>query len=451
MISEISSDLMSSRTFVPREPPPIHSEIYWGAIFQKKSSMNTFQPPFSNPPIPSAQFPKPHVQNVLSSNSHIPKVQSSDPQMLNDQLSYSDLPIQNAQSFISRASPAGEESTSEVSKNRRKCFVCKQPVKGHTGPYGRNKCKNGPVNSTFLESTLTPVTREPYVTPPGSPVSHEDDDFVITPPPPESPGEVCVTPPPPYYETDSDEFDLFGDDSLLEYPPHNSTTNLSEIDSISNFAETLNNSEGNNCPEQPIKKRKANNQDKRQTKISKGPSYFGALMQNIFARSDLIEPLVTKPKKTSKPPASGQQQTSSPNNGSSEDHPSSMIESQSEETTRSHGRAMVGLVTTPTEGTINTATWVNPITVCGQQEDGEVLAEDSSNSNVAVGQTMNVTSDQIVTIPYNNSPSKSKPTKPKRPRKKCGEESCPNCKIEENCKSCESCQNPGLKLKCVFR
>ena len=191
--------------------------------------------------------------------------------------------------------------------------MCKQPVKGHIGPYGRSKCKNGPGNSTFLESTITPVTREPYVTPPGSPVSHEEaDDFVITPPPPESPGEVCVTPPPPYYETDGDEFDLFGDDSLPEYPPHHSTTNLSDIDRISNFDETLNNAEGTNCPEQPIKKRKANHEDKRKPKKSKGASYFGALLQNVFARSDLIEPLVTRPKKTSKPPASGQHQTSSP-------------------------------------------------------------------------------------------------------------------------------------------
>ena len=383
--------------------------------------MNTFQPPFFNPHLPCAQLSKQHVP-VQSSNSHIP----------------------NLQSPISRASTGGGVSSSQVSKSQRKCFVCKQPVKGHTGPYGRNKCKNGPANNTFLESTITPVPNKPYVTPPGSPVSHEDsDDFVPTPPPPESPGEICVTPPPPYYETDSDEFDLFGDDSLPKYPPHHSSTNLSDIDCI---AETLNNAEGNNCPEQPIKKRKADHEDKKGRKKSKGTSYFGALMQNVFARSDFIEPLVTRPKKTNKPPASAQHQTSSSISGSSEDQPSCLIESQSEETTRSNSSGMVYLVTTPTEGTIDTAT-----TVTEQQEVGEVLAEDSSNSNVALGQTTNVTSGQIVTIPDNNSPSKSKHSKPKRPRKTCGEESCPNCKIDENCKSCESCQNPGLKLKCVLR
>ena len=451
---------MSIRSFVPREPPSM-----LGEIFQKKSNMNTFQPPFSNPNTLNA-----HIPSVLSSKSHIPNVQSSDSLMLYDRPSpsSSNLPIhnfqssyphiQNVQSSISlSASTGGGESSYEVTKNQRKCFVCKEPVKGHTGPYGRNKCKNGPVNSTFLESTPTPVTRSSYVTPPGSPLTHEDaDDFLTPPPPPKSPEEVCVTPPPPYYETDSDEFDLFGD-HLLPSPPHHSTTNLSDIGHISNHAETLNNAERNDRPEQPIKKRKAAHKDKRKPKKFKGASYFGALMQNVFARSDLIEPLVTRPKKTSKPPASGHQ-ISSPISGSLEDQSSSLIESRMEETTRSHSRTMLGLVTTPAEGTINTPSllmreecWVNPDAVSAQQEVGDILAEDNSNSNisyVALAQTLNVPTDQIETIPGNNSPPKSKP---KRPRKKCGEESCPNCQIEENCKSCESCQNPGLKLKCVLR
>ena len=38
-----------------------------------------------------------------------------------------------------------------------------------------------------------------------------------------------------------------------------------------------------------------------------------------------------------------------------------------------------------------------------------------------------------------------------RPTRKCKERSCDKCNVEKNCEICETCLNPGLKLKCVKR
>ena len=344
------------------------------------------------------------------------------------------------------------------------------------GPYGRNKCKNDPFSSTFLESDNPPMalTRDPYITPPGTPDSTEDD--YITPRPQESPGQVCVTPPPPYDESESQTLDLFGlgDDSLLDcFPPHSTIqsdfaeiekmldlpeTQNEEIDNVLNLPDTQETNESEmmlNITEAPIivvgnshsrentTKRKMDPKDKRPAKKSRGTSYFGSLMKNVYSISDLIEPLVLR--KESRPQTSRHHQKSSPSLVSSDPQPSgsSLAGSERQETglASEHQEQRTGLAGDHQE---------QETFLAGEHQE-TVMAIEISSSSVPIDpdQPLSITSDVIQSIP--DPSTKQNPVKSRKPRKKCSDESCISCNIERNCQSCDSCLNPGLKMKCVLR
>ena len=197
---------MSLRSFTPINPPPLLGEHFNGVISSQRVR-GSFVTPFAVKS--SAQPEIVEVQEVLEARPPENNVGTSE-----------------------------GEGSQKVTTNVRKCCVCKQPVKGHKGPYGRNKCKNGKVNvGEFLDSEYAvPITIEVYATPPGSPASYGDD--YETPPRLSIPAEVYVTPPPLYIPVPSQRSALCEDQDLVDsfLPDHASSgvnTNNPQVESES--------------------------------------------------------------------------------------------------------------------------------------------------------------------------------------------------------------------------
>ena len=354
---------MSLRSFVPQVP---QSREFLHPVFLPLRTTKTFQVPLKQA-APVILTPTTNPTQTMPQS-----VQSSSVQPAT-------LPVKN------------DNTDNVISSSVRKCVVCQKPVKGHRGPCGRNKCKNGQINPDFLESNNTPVTMEPYVSPPGSPDQSSEDEYQ-TPPQPDSPKEVCLTPPPNY--DDTNDFYLSNDDWLDNLPPQSIIyEDLNNIELEQTVANT--NDDASNSSLETNKKRNSEGQDTTRDKKKKGSIYFGALVKNLFSNSGLLEPMTVRNRKPSK---------------------NDIINNPE-----------------PTEN--QNSEKVTPIPVC-------------FTSDVTSHQTVDITGDQSEAATDNLHADASKTRKPP---KTCSEKFCEFCNVFENCRVCESCVNPKLKQKCFLR
>ena len=407
---------MSLRPFTPREADPYSlASIMYGSlgrvILPKRSA--TFQTPLK-----PAGRQKPGHTDTEPTNQSNQSVQTCSPTI--QSLHHPAEQDTESPVFpIDLSPPSGDQLISVINKSLRKCAVCKLPVKGHKGPYGKNKCQNKKVNLlTFLESNeATPVTREPYVSPPGSNASDEGD-YICTPPPIEMPREVCITPPPPYIDTEL---------NLDDFLPQDSTSfkDLNPIKDNLLLSQTIA-AEHEPIPRKKNIKKNATKDEKKPGKNSRAAVYFGPLMKNMFSTSNLIQPTFVRPSSSSRSVEQDLQEEAVDERSRSRDGvfsgDSSSDERSSQDQERSRKERFSDLSTS---------------------RPGPTMSSDSYR--VVVSHTP-VTSSQL---DVTSTPATANSFK--RPRKMCDDDTCLSCRIEVNCHTCDSCINPGKKLKCFFR
>lgn len=355
---------MSLRSFVPQVP---QSREFLHPVFLPPRTTKTFQVPVKQA-APVILTPTTNPTQTMPQS-----VQSSSVQPAT-------LPVKN------------DNTDNVISSSVRKCVVCQKPVKGHRGPCGRNKCKNGQINPDFLESNNTPVTMEPYVSPPGSPDQSSEDEYQ-TPPQPYSPKEVCLTPPPNY--DDTIDFDLPNEDWMEILPPQSTIyIDLNNIELGQTVANVTHDASLSSV--ETNKKKKADDEDTTRVKKKKGSIYFGALVKNIFSSSGLLEPMTVRNRKQSKTDAKRRAE--------------------------------------PVEN---------------QYSEREAPIPVSTTSNVTSDQSVDITEDLDESSTDNNPAAEA--SKHKKQIKTCNEKSCEFCNVSENCRACDSCVNPKLKQKCFLR
>ena len=414
--------MMALRSFVPKDPPPLlgeHFQHFYGVLLPKRS---TFVTPVVAKNTPTHHSKTPSHQELTRDPPHTTPLKEPTLCMTNsnDSISNSSDIVESSfhnqkaksskphvQSFFPSAlhitTASAPKSNNVKTKSVRKCLVCKKEVRGHSGPYGKNKCKNRPANNgEFLESSEIPMTIEVYATPPGSPASNVDD--YVTPPRISIPAEVVVTPP-PLHSPISSEISGPGGDQETETQSLHASTSLRNLNQTNEREMT----HDKNKAAKPNTKKDAN---KKAKKNVKSDPYFGPLMRNLFARSDLSEPMVRNSKTT---------------------HDRN---SNSKETSQNHLQIerMETASNTPNNHTSDAQTNNN------QQDRNTASTQDDTNNASPQGLVAAVEGEQLVGKLGG-----------KRKRKTCGDEDCLGCKVEENCKVCETCLNPRLKLKCVLR
>ena len=278
-------------------------------------------------------------------------------------------------------------------------------MKGHIGPSGKGKCKTGLgkcVVNSFIENTS--LENE----------NHQSEYVCKTPPPRNSsflenhdttsddPRSDIVTPPP-------SGLDLNQEITLTPPPP---------VSPVKKKAKDMQ------------RKAQIGSEPKKKKPRASGLNYFRPMQvwKNVYSKENLVEPLKLR---------------SNEGRTVCDDEQTGIASARNDQETESEKRSDL-------ESDLNNSMVMNQ-SGSEEIEQSNYKGVGSLNDNLNDEIESNDKGDDTAVVPTIDTEKGADIKGRGRPRRKCKEEGCLFCLIEEDCGSCVSCSKPNLKQKCILR